>query len=386
VKAPEAHPSVPVDRAGAPRPGDAGVQEDVQRRRIGTPVAAGAAAPATAAMRTRSRPVTAVSASTLRAPIRAARDVRDLPAASWPAPAPREHVRSDPARIRPAASGSRPRSGLLASIRAGWARLANVPRPRRRSRLSARRPDHPGPRGRVKARSRSPASIRRGWRRSRTCRRSSAANHLGPRRARPGPIEIACLDPTRVAQITNLRRHAAARAWPARRPGPGPPRAHEGPRSRSPASIRRVARIANVPAPAPPLATVCPGARIALARGERIEAPIEIACLDPAGPCNQEPAPPAPPFAISCPRPGSPWPGEPARTGSKVAASRSRGSRGLRTRRRSRWPALAGSPWPRGGAVEDRIEVVCLDAGRADHKPAARSRWLPGGPGRPGPR
>jgi hypothetical protein len=303
-------------------------------------------------MRTRSRPVTAVSASTLRAPIRAARDVRDLPAASWPAPAPLEHVRSDPARIRPAASGSRPRSGLLASIRAGWARLANVPRPRRRSRLSARRPDHPGPRGRVKARSRSPASIRRGWRRSRKCRRSSAAggylprgpDHLGPRRARRGPIEVACLDSTRVAQITNLRRHAAARAWPARRPGPGPPRAHEGPRSRSPASIRRVARIANVPAPAPPLATVCPGARIALARGERIEAPIEIACLDPAGPCNQEPAPPAPPFAISCPRPGSPWPGEPARTGSKVAASRSRGSRGLRTRRRSRWPALAGSP------------------------------------------
>jgi hypothetical protein len=204
-------------------------------------------------MRTRSRPVTAVSASTLRAPIRAARDVRDLPAASWPAPAPLEHVRSGPARIRPAASGSRPRSGLLASIRAGWARLANVPRPRRRSRLSARRPDHPGPRGRVKARSRSPASIRRGSRGSRRCRRRSAAgdylprgrDHSGPRRARRGPIEVACLDPTRVAQITNLRRHAS-------RP--------------------RLACPASWPWPA----------------ASALRPPIEVACLDPAGRADRE--------------------------------------------------------------------------------------------------
>jgi hypothetical protein len=307
--------------------------------------------PAAAAMRTRSRPVTAVFVDAEGADPRGARRSRSAGGELARAGSPRTRsVRSRPDSAR--RERVEAPIGIACLDPGGLGAARERAPPASPLAIACPAAGSPWPARARQARSRSPASIRRGSRRSRTCRRSSVArgylprgpDHLGPRRARRGPIEIACLDPTRVAQITNLRRHAAARAWPARRPGPGPPRAHEGPRSRSPASIRRVARIANVPAPAPPLATVCPGARIALARGERIEAPIEIACLDPAGPCNQEPAPPAPPFAISCPRPGSPWPGEPARTGSKVAASRSRGSRGLRTRRRSRWPALAGSP------------------------------------------
>jgi hypothetical protein len=113
---------------------------------------------------------------TAKEPIRDARDVRDLPAARWPAPAlsnPFSRVAPDLAR------GERveARSGSLASIQRA-ARITNVPRPRLRSRLPAR----PGSRWPAASASRSgsksPASIRQ------------------------------------VARITKLRRHTAARAPP----------------------------------------------------------------------------------------------------------------------------------------------------------------------------